>query len=87
MLKEARKQPRPEALAVPGLHELASKSLSWRECSTIWSAPAGAWSARLMGWQERLAYLRDIGRWAQSLHLGLSMYQAALQGALQALIG
>lgn len=47
---------------------------------TVELVTSGAWSARLMGWQERLAYLRDIGRWGQSIYLGLSMYDTALQG-------
>ena len=49
-------------------------------CLNMMVLRAGAWSARLMGWQERLAYLRDLGRWGQSLHLGLSMFESAAKG-------
>ena len=38
---------------------------------------AGVRVARLMTWQERLATLRDIGRWRHALLWGLTLLEAA----------
>ena len=38
---------------------------------------AGVRVARLMTWQERLATLRDIGRWSHALLSGLSLLEAS----------
>lgn len=38
---------------------------------------AGVRAARLMTWQERLATLRDLGRWDHALLMGLTLLDAA----------
>ena len=38
---------------------------------------AGVRAVRLMTWQERLATLRDLGRWDHALLMGLTLLDAA----------